>query len=95
MSINIGFIGPGIMGRPMALNLIKGGYKLWAYARRPEMLQPLTAAGATACATPAEVAEHADVIFTIVSDTPDVKGVIFGEQGIIHKARFGDRKSVV
>jgi 3-hydroxyisobutyrate dehydrogenase-like beta-hydroxyacid dehydrogenase len=56
MSLNIGFIGPGIMGRPMALNLMKGGYKLWAYARRPETLQPLIAAGATACATPAEVA---------------------------------------
>ena len=58
MTINVGFIGPGIMGRPMALNLIKGGCKLWAYARRPETLQPLTAAGAIACATPAEVAEH-------------------------------------
>lgn len=89
MSFNVGFIGPGIMGRPMALNLMKGGHKLWAYARRPEALQPLTAAGATACATPREVAAHADVIFTIVSDTPDVEGVIFGEQGIIHGARPG------
>ena len=77
MTINVGFIGPGIMGRPMALNLMKGGYKLWAYARRPETLQPLVAAGATACATPAEVAAHADVIFTIVSDTPDRGGCNF------------------
>lgn len=89
MSINVGFIGPGIMGRPMALNLMKGGHKLWAYARRPEALQPLTAAGATGCATPREVAAHADVIFTIVSDTPDVETVVFGEQGIIHSARPG------
>lgn len=89
MTINIGFIGPGIMGRPMALNLMKGGYKLWAYARRPETLQPLTAAGAAACATPAEVAGHADVIFTIVGDTLDVQSVIFGEHGLIHKARKG------
>ncbi len=89
MTINVGFIGPGIMGRPMALNLIKGGYKLWAYARRPEALQPLTVVGAIACATPAEVAKHADVIFTIVSDTPDVEGVIFGEQGIIRNALSG------
>ena len=44
MTINVGFIGPGIMGRPMALNLMKGGHKLWVYARRPETLQPLTAA---------------------------------------------------
>jgi 2-hydroxy-3-oxopropionate reductase len=89
MTINVGFIGPGIMGRPMALNLMKGGHKLWAYARRPEALQPLTAAGATACATPAEVAKHADIIFTMVSDTPDVESVIFGEQGIIENARSG------
>jgi 2-hydroxy-3-oxopropionate reductase len=89
MTLNIGFIGPGIMGRPMALNLIKGGYKLWAYARRPETLQPLTSAGATACATASELAKHADVIFTIVSDTPDVEAVIFGEQGIANHARPG------
>ena len=89
MTINIGFIGPGIMGRPMALNLLKCGHKLWAYARRPETLQPLIAAGATACATPAEVAQHADVIFTMVSDTPDVEQVVFGEQGILKKARSG------
>lgn len=89
MTINVGFIGPGIMGRPMALNLMKGGHKLWAYARRPEALQPLTAAGATACATPSEVAAHADVIFTIVSDTPDVEGMIFGDQGIASNARPG------
>jgi 2-hydroxy-3-oxopropionate reductase len=89
MTINIGFIGPGIMGKPMALNLIKGGYKLWAYARRPEALQSLSAAGATACATASEVAKHADVIFTIVSDTPDVEAVIFGEQGIANHARPG------
>jgi 2-hydroxy-3-oxopropionate reductase len=89
MSFNVGFIGPGIMGRPMALNLMKGGHKLWAYARRPEALQPLTAAGATACTTPMEVATHADVIFTVVSDTPDVETVVFGEQGIIHSARPG------
>lgn len=89
MPFNVGFIGPGIMGRPMALNLMQGGHKLWAYARRAEALQPLTAAGATACATPSEVAAHADVIFTIVSDTPDVEGVIFGDQGIAQSARPG------
>ena len=89
MSINVGFIGPGIMGRPMALNLMKGGHKLWAYARRPETLHPLTEAGAIACATAAEVARHADVIFTMVSDTPDVESVIFGETGIAKHVRSG------
>jgi len=89
MAINIGFIGPGIMGRPMALNLMKGGHKLWVYARRPEAMQALVKAGATACATPMDVATHADVIFTIVSDTPDVESVIFGETGIAKHARSG------
>ncbi len=89
MAINIGFIGPGIMGRPMALNLMKGGHKLWVYARRPAVAQPLVAAGAIACATAAEAAQHADVIFCIVSDTPDVESVIFGEQGIASKAGRG------
>jgi 2-hydroxy-3-oxopropionate reductase len=89
MGLNIGFIGSGIMGRPMALNLMKGGHKLWVYARRAEALQPLIAVGATPCASPQEVAKHADVIFTIVSDTPDVEQVIFGEAGIVHGARAG------
>lgn len=89
MALKIGFVGSGIMGRPMALNLIKGGHKLWVYARRAEALQPLTAAGATACFSPKEVASQADVIFTIVSDTPDVEQVIFGEAGIAQGARVG------
>jgi 2-hydroxy-3-oxopropionate reductase len=82
MAINIGFIGPGIMGGPMARNLMKGGHKLWIYARRPEAMKTLVAAGATACASAAEVGQHADVVFMIVSDTPDVESVIFGETGI-------------
>ncbi len=89
MSINIGFIGPGIMGGPMALNLLKGGHKLWVYARRPEATQALVKAGATACATMQDLAAHADVIFLIVSDTPDVESVIFGEAGIAKHARSG------
>ncbi len=89
MSKNIGFIGPGIMGAPMALNLILAGNKLHIYARRPEAMLALVAAGATACASPAEVAAHSDVIFIIVSDTPDVESVLFGEQGLASCARPG------
>jgi 2-hydroxy-3-oxopropionate reductase len=89
MTINVGFIGPGIMGGPMALNLMKGGYKLWGYARRPEAMKKLVDAGATACTSAAEVAKHADVTFLIVSDTPDVESVIFGENGIAKGARKG------
>lgn len=89
MSLNIGFIGPGIMGNPMALNLIRGGHKMWVYARRPAAMQNLLAAGATACDSPAEVARHAEVIFSIVSDTPDVESVLFGAQGIATQASPG------
>ena len=89
MSINIGFIGLGIMGAPMALNLIQGGHRLWVYARRPAAAQTLVAAGAILCSSAAEVAQHADVIFTIVSDTPDVESVIFGESGIASSAKRG------
>ena len=86
---NVGFIGLGIMGRPMALNLIKAGHTLWVHGRRPETMAPLGEAGATACATPAEAAKHADVIIVMVSDTPDVEQVIFGDGGIVHGARAG------
>ncbi len=87
--MNLGFIGPGIMGRPMALNLRKAGHPLWVYGRRPETLKPLVEAGATACASPAEVARHTDIVFIMVSDTPDVEQVVLGDQGVIHGARHG------
>lgn len=87
MAENIGFIGLGIMGRPMALNLVRGGHRLLVYARRTEAMDSLVKAGATACRSPAEVAEHAAVIFTMVSDTPDVEEVILGQNGVIATAR--------
>ncbi|MHB1175871.1 MAG: 2-hydroxy-3-oxopropionate reductase [Sulfuriferula sp.] len=87
--MTVGFIGPGIMGCPMALNLIKSGHALHAFARRPAALQRLTDAGAIRCASPAEVATQSDIIFTIVSDTSDVEAVLFGEHGVIHGARPG------
>src|SRR4051794_37997158 len=89
METKIGFIGLGIMGRPMALNLCKAGYPLSVYARRSEAMQPLVDVGATACRSPKEVAAHADVIIVMVSDTPDVKEVIFAAEGIVHGARAG------
>ncbi|OAD20570.1 2-hydroxy-3-oxopropionate reductase, partial [Candidatus Thiomargarita nelsonii] len=88
MSEKIGFIGLGIMGRPMALNLCKAGYALWVHARRPEMMQALTTA--TACSSPKAVAAQSDIIFTMLSDTPDVENVILGENGIIHGASAGN-----
>ena len=87
--MNLSFIGLGIMGKPMALNLLKGGHKLRVHGRRPETMKPLVAAGAQGCASPQEAAEGADAIFIMVSDTPDVEHVIFGELGVIDGARRG------
>lgn len=85
----IGFIGLGIMGQPMALNLLKAGYGLAVYGRRPESMAPLVAAGATACGSPREVAAQAEIIITMVSDTPDVEAVLLGADGVIQGARAG------
>ncbi len=85
----IGFIGLGVMGRPMALNLIKAGHTLWVYGRRPETMAALVDAGATGCGSPSELAQSADIIIVMVSDTPDVEQVLFGDHGISKGARPG------
>lgn len=89
MGVRVGLIGPGIMGRPMAINLLKAGHAVAVHARRREAATPLAAAGATVCASPREVAERADVVFTVVSDTPDVEAVLLGPDGVIAGARPG------
>ncbi|MEM5436477.1 2-hydroxy-3-oxopropionate reductase [Paraburkholderia diazotrophica] len=83
-----GFIGLGIMGKPMAANLRKNGVELAAFTRSG-VPDELTQAGALACGSPAEVAEKADVIFIMVPDTPDVERVLFGENGVAGKLRQG------
>lgn len=83
MHETIGFIGLGIMGRPMALNLLKAGYPLVVHGRRPASMAPLIEAGATGAASPAAVAQAARVIFTMVADTPDVEQVLLGADGVI------------
>lgn len=85
----IGFIGLGIMGKPMALNLRKAGYALWVYGRRPTTMEPLIAAGATACRSAAEVAAATEVIIVMVADTPDVEAALFAPDGIAGSARPG------
>ena len=89
MPDRVGFIGLGIMGRPMALNLRRAGFELAVHARRSESMAPLAAAGATTWGSPAEVARQADVIFTMVGDTPDVEQVILGPGGVSAGARSG------
>jgi 2-hydroxy-3-oxopropionate reductase len=78
----VGFIGMGIMGRPMSLNLIRGGHELYIHSRHGAP-QELLAAGATACDSGMEVANKADTIITMVPDTPDVAAVLFGPKGIV------------
>lgn len=85
----VGFIGLGVMGKPMALNLIKGGCSLRVYGRRKETTAPLTQAGAVACGSAREAAQGCDVIFTMVTTTRDAKQVILGENGVIAGARRG------
>jgi len=78
---NIGFIGLGIMGKPMALNLIKGGHTLYLYTLEG-VPQELTAAGGKACANGKEATQNADIIIIMVPDTPDVEKVLFGANGV-------------
>ena len=89
MPDRIAFIGLGIMGRPMALNLRRAGYDLAVYARRPESMEPLAAAGAMTWRSPAQAAAQAEVIFTMVADTPDVEQVILGSGGVLEGAAPG------
>lgn len=89
MSETLGFIGLGIMGRGMALNLLKAGYAVHVWNRSADKMQPLIDAGATAAESPRDVAAQASVIFICVSDTPDVQQVIMGDDGVIHGAQQG------
>lgn len=77
----IGFIGLGIMGKPMAANLIKGGHSLYLFSRSG-VPSELTAAGGVACASAREVAGKAEVVITMVPDTPDVDKVLFAPGGV-------------
>ena len=79
--MKLGFVGLGIMGTPMAGHLRAAGHELFVNTRSA-VPQTLLDAGAVACKTPADVAQKADVIFTMVPDTPDVQKVLFGDNGI-------------
>lgn len=85
----IGFIGLGIMGFPMAQNLLKAGYKLFAYNRSRNKAEKLAEEGAVVLESPKAAAEKADVLILIVTDTPDVKQVLFGKNGVYDGGREG------
>jgi 2-hydroxy-3-oxopropionate reductase len=85
----VGFIGLGIMGGPMALNLVRAGYPLVVHNRTRAKEQELVAAGAKAAGDPQAVANEAEVVITMLPDSPDVEAVYLGEDGVIAGARDG------
>jgi len=87
--VNIGFIGLGIMGKPMATNLIKAGHKLVVSAHNATAAQELTAAGASAAETPRDIAAGVDLVITMLPNSPDVAAVALGPDGIIEGAHPG------
>ena len=87
--MNVGFIGLGLMGRPMALHLEAAGHKLHLWARRADSLTPFASVNAMIHATPAKVAAAADVVITMVADAPDVEAVCFGDEGIASGGKSG------
>ena len=85
----LGYIGPGIMGRPMIENLRKAGYDVIVYARRTEARAALEADGIVTASTPAAVAEQTRIIFCCVGDTADVEAVLLGKDGVVESATPG------
>ena len=90
MDEKIGFIGLGIMGRGMVQNLLDAGFDLTVWNRTGRRMDPFLAAGAQGADNPAALARQCDITIVCVSDTPDVKEVILGEDGIIHGISAGN-----
>ncbi|WP_442512591.1 2-hydroxy-3-oxopropionate reductase [Nitrosomonas oligotropha] len=91
----IGFIGLGIMGKPMAGHLIKGGHRLFLHSRSGVPAE-LVELGGSAVSSPKKVAQHADLIITMLPDTPDVEKVLFGEDGVTEGLQADpDRKRII
>jgi len=89
MKENIGFVGTGIMGKPMVKNLLKAGYPVLCYDIVPEPLKELAAAGAALAASNKEVAEKSEVVVTMLPNSPHVEQAVLGPKGILEGARSG------
>jgi 3-hydroxyisobutyrate dehydrogenase len=85
----VGFIGLGIMGKPMAKNLLKAGFPLTVYNRTRQRAEELAALGAQVADSPRAVAANSDIVITIVTDSPDVRAVMLGELGVVEGIRPG------
>lgn len=88
-NLRLGFIGLGLMGKPMASHLLKAGFPLTVHNRSHSAVAELVAAGGHESYTPKEVAEQSDIVFTCLPDSPDVENVVLGTNGIIEGARPG------
>ena len=89
MPENIGFIGLGVMGKPMAKHLVAAGHRLVVHTRSRGAVDELVAAGATAAATPAEVASKSSIVITMLPDTADVERVLTGPDGVVSGLQAG------
>lgn len=89
MKPRIGFIGLGVMGKPMAKNLLAAGYPMTVWNRTRSKMDELLTLGAKGANSPKEVAENSDIVITMVTDSPDVKEVVLGPSGVIEGAREG------
>jgi 2-hydroxy-3-oxopropionate reductase len=89
MDLKVGYIGLGIMGKPMARNVMKAGYEVVVHNRSRQSVKELVEQGAIEAHSPAEVAGQVDVVFTNLPDSPDVELVALGEEGIIEGAHEG------
>ncbi len=87
--MNIGFIGLGVMGKPMAKNLLKAGHKLVVYDIRPEPVKELVEAGAAAGASPKDVASRSEIVITMLPNSPHVKEAVLGKDGVIEGVKAG------
>ncbi|NJN32301.1 MAG: NAD(P)-dependent oxidoreductase [Synechococcales cyanobacterium RM1_1_8] len=87
--MNVGLIGLGTMGAPMALNLLKAGHYVTVHNRRRDCEAAIAAAGAQRAESPEALAAHSEVILICVSDSPDVEAVVLGDRGVIHGAAPG------
>jgi 2-hydroxy-3-oxopropionate reductase len=85
----LGFIGLGIMGKPMAGHLVKAGHEVSVYDLNPAPVRELVSKGATACKNSREVAQKSEIIIIIVQDTPDVEAVLFGKEGLAEGLKPG------
>ena len=90
MMKKLGFIGLGNMGKGMALNLVKAGYPLTIHDVRPEPVQELVKAGAKAAGSPREVAENSEIVITMVTSSPHVEQIMFGDDGVLAGMKKGN-----